>query len=174
MKRQCRTKEQAVEFALNRSKSVKNSGCILWPKPDEQGYCRLFVDGKKGVRMHRIVYELEKGAIPEGLVIDHLCRNRACINVEHLEAVSPATNALRGFGAPALNARKIKCNKGHIYEEVGLVKADKGGRRCVACAKIARKKYKSKPSSKEKNNIAQRIRRAKEKEMSGCKNDTVL
>src|SRR6202030_118623 len=68
-----------------------NSGCWLW-----LGACNEFGYGKFGkVKAHRFSYEREKGPIPDGLEIDHLCRNKSCVNPDHLEAVTHGENRRR-------------------------------------------------------------------------------
>jgi len=68
--------------------------CWVWTGALANGYGHLTVDGKN-TPSHRFAYELHHGPIPEGMHIDHLCRNRACCNPEHLEPVSPQINKLR-------------------------------------------------------------------------------
>lgn len=62
---------------------------------------------------HRVSYKMHVGDIPEGLVIDHLCRNRACVNPGHLEVVTNKVNLARGCGIAAKNAKKEQCKEGH-------------------------------------------------------------
>ena len=62
---------------------------------------------------HRLVYQTLVGEIPEGFVLDHLCRNPPCCNPAHLEPVTDYENIMRGVGLGALNARKTTCAKGH-------------------------------------------------------------
>jgi hypothetical protein len=82
---------------------------------------------------HRVAYEIYRGPIPEGLVLDHLCRNRQCVNPSHLEAVENRTNILRGTGFAAHHARKSHCPQGHEYGTENTY-LDKGGmRHCRAC-----------------------------------------
>ena len=87
-------------------------------------------------KAHRVVYELLVGPIPEGLQLDHLCRNRACVNPDHLEPVTNRENSLRGFGAAAMNARKATCPRGHVLAGRNLVqcRAKNGSRECRICA----------------------------------------
>jgi endogenous inhibitor of DNA gyrase (YacG/DUF329 family) len=69
--------------------------CWLWEGCTRGGYGRLKIDGKMS-EAHRASYEYHVGKIPEGLVLDHLCRNRSCINPAHLEPVTTAENIRRG------------------------------------------------------------------------------
>jgi hypothetical protein len=87
------------------------------------GYGRLRIGGRTaGVGYaHRAVYELLRGNIPVGLQLDHLCRNRACANPLHLEAVSQRENLLRGAGVCALNAHKTVCKRGHAFDDANTV-----------------------------------------------------
>ena len=66
---------------------------------------------------HRVAYEFLIGGIPDGLTLDHLCRNRKCVNPEHLEPVSMRENILRGKGVASLNAKKTQCKNGHVFDE---------------------------------------------------------
>jgi hypothetical protein len=92
----------------------QDSGCWEWTACKiKTGYGR--VQMKEGPKLaHRIIYELLVGPIPEGLTLDHLCRNRSCVNPSHLEPVTMRENCLRGTGPTAINARKTHCIRGHI------------------------------------------------------------
>src|SRR5438445_7913613 len=97
------------------SASPNESGCLVWGgSVSSNGYGAVYLQGRR-YRAHRLAYELRKGIIPAGKQLDHLCRNRLCINPEHLEAVTQKENILRGQGAPAKNARKTHCPQGHPY-----------------------------------------------------------
>jgi hypothetical protein len=106
-------------------------GACVPPPPtawdNRNGYYRLTVDGWR-VYAHRHAYEQARGSVPDGLVLDHLCRNRWCCNPDHLEPVTNEENIRRGVSPPAANARKVCCPAGHEYE----VQAD-GTRRCTVC-----------------------------------------
>lgn len=94
-------------------------------------------------RAHRRSYETFKGPIPEGLTIDHLCRETLCINPDHLEAVTRQENSRRGNCASAVHARMKVCVKGHEFVKVG------GRRQCYECQRENKKIYYRKPGIKE-------------------------
>lgn len=86
----------------------------------------------------RHAWELMHGPMPEGLEPDHLCRNRACVNPDHLEPVSHRENVLRGESPTAKNARKTHCKLGHEFtEENTYITPSTGGRNCRTCLGVA-------------------------------------
>lgn len=122
-----------------------NSGCWLWTAgTDPKGYGD-FWSGTNSIRAHRFAYELYKGPIPDGLVLDHLCRVPCCVNPDHLEAVTHRENILRGIGPSAHNAKKTHCIYGHPFTEdnTSIWNTKLGpARRCKECDRqSARRKY---------------------------------
>jgi len=121
-------------------------GCIEWTGfIDRYGYGQFRPAGGRAsgkVGAHRWSYEHFVGPIPKGLQLDHLCRNRACVNPSHLEPVTPRENVMRGEGPASVNARKTRCDKGHPLtgENVGI-HGTTGNRYCRACRKAAAAAY---------------------------------
>jgi hypothetical protein len=112
---------------------AKADGCWKWTGPHQRVGYAMF---GKGVA-HRTAYELAVGPIPLGYELDHLCRNRGCVNPAHLEPVSRRENIMRSANFAAVNARKTHCPKGHPYAGANLHVASSGDRRCVICKAAA-------------------------------------
>lgn len=121
-----------LRFFEKVSKIDNATGCWSWKGAiDAHGYGSFVVEGLTQ-KAHRVSYEMAKGEIAEGLVIDHICKNNACVNPEHLRAISRIENVMIGDGPTAINARKTHCNKGHELKGKNL-KVYKGKRYCQKC-----------------------------------------
>lgn len=108
-----------------------NSGCWIWMGTVSNNYGVY-----RSERAHRVVYKALSGPIPDGLVLDHLCRNTFCVNPSHLEPVTPRENVLRGIGPAAINAAKTYCSKGHPLNSENTYSSVWNGfhlRKCKVC-----------------------------------------
>jgi hypothetical protein len=113
------------------AKVTKTEGCWLFTGQIDRGGYGLFWYEDRLRGAHRVSYELYVGPIPDGLHLDHLCRNRACVNPAHLEPVTNRENTLRGI---LPNKLKTHCKWGHPYSEENTWTDPKTGwRQCRTC-----------------------------------------
>jgi hypothetical protein len=114
-----------------------NSGCWIWMGGLGGGdYGAFYLDGRN-VTAHRLSYEMHKGKIADGLVLDHLCRIRCCVNPDHLEAVTQKDNVGRGILAETQRATRnslTHCKHGHFFSEENSLFDSRGRRRCRVCS----------------------------------------
>lgn len=112
---------------------LDDSGCWIWTAGTRSTGYGHYWTGERDVSSHRHAYEHLVGSIPEGLVIDHLCRNRLCCNPAHMEPVTNRENVRRGAAAVVLNTGR--CKHGHeMTPENTYVRKD-GWTNCRACGR---------------------------------------
>lgn len=120
------------------------SGCWDWMGAcDSHGYGNFGYRGRT-IGAHRYSYETLVGVIPDGLEIDHLCRNARCVNPTHMEAVTRSENVRRGL-LPSIirqwQLAKTHCPKGHPYNECNTYISPSGDRSCRTCKLEANRRY---------------------------------
>jgi hypothetical protein len=115
--------------------------CWIWQGAKINSGYGIFTDEYgKTVTAHRWSYQYFKGAIPEGCVVDHICRNPACVYPQHLQAISQSDNIKRSLLVKQRSAR-THCKNGHEFtpENTKYVKGQRG-RRCAKCLYISKLK----------------------------------
>jgi hypothetical protein len=118
---------------------IKTDDCWLWTHPREDGYGRTQI-GWTRKRAHVWAWEDARGPVPAGMVLDHLCRVRNCVNPDHLRVVTSAENT-HAPGSQAIakaHAERTHCPHGHPYDAANT-RIDRGKRRCRTCLNAARR-----------------------------------
>lgn len=112
-------------------------GCWIFTGSKPSGYGRIAAGGRGNgpLQAHRVAYEIVVGKIPDGLVLDHLCRNPACVRPDHLEPVTNAENVRRGLRGRLTTA----CPQGHAYtpENTYVYRGHRYCRRCRGATRFA-------------------------------------
>lgn len=136
-------------------RSDLNGPCKIFRGHKTNGYGQTTANGKKHVPVHRYVWEQANGPIPDKMDIDHQCRNRACINVDHLRVVTRQVNITENIVGAAWQKQKAKthCHRGHEFTEENTL-IDRGHRICKAC----KKKWES--DRKERRRAKARVKQA--------------
>lgn len=135
---EAKKQQEPIEIASRFWSHTKSglNGCIEWTAYiSPVGYGRVKYMGRFS-QAHRIAYILTHGSIPDGLVLDHLCRNRCCVNPCHLEPVTDQINFIRGMAPGAIAIRENGCKRGHEYTPENTKFKTNGGRICVFCARV--------------------------------------
>ena len=115
------------------SPATDGSGCLLWTGcTGGQGYGWFRLSGR-AQPAHRVAYEHFVETIPDGLTLDHLCRNRLCVNWLHVEPVTRGENVMRGVGFAPANAAKTHCVHNHEYTPENTYRTREGWRMCRTC-----------------------------------------
>src|SRR6266702_1856340 len=135
--------QEAAPLALFGTSDLAAPCWIATRKPNKAGYVYVVVDGKS-LRAHRYVWEQMRGPIPEGMELDHLCRENRRVNPQHVEPVTHGENCRRG--TRGRNQRsKNHCPYGHEYTDANTYR-DSKGRQCRACR--TRRDIERRPSRK--------------------------
>lgn len=130
----------------------------FWPKVEPTGFCWIWKgslgrhghgyfnlgadENRRGVAAHKFAYETLVGIVPDGLELDHLCRNPPCVNPDHLEPVTHAENLRRGFAPSNVINRRQVCGEGHDISKPEQVYVTKSGRRtCKKCTARRQREY---------------------------------
>lgn len=127
--------ERALSLVVYGDTPIYGDPCWVYTGyRNHKGYGWIRAGSRGKASVHRVVYEALVGPIPDGLLLDHLCRVRSCCNPAHLEPVTQWENTRRGVSFSATNAAKTRCPQGHEYDAVNTyVHVRTNRRHCRAC-----------------------------------------
>lgn len=111
------------------------------------GYTKIGLGGKTYLT-HRVSYEAHIGPIPDGMQLDHLCRQRACCNPDHLEPVTCRENLVRGVTIIAAQVSATHCLKGHPFDATNTRMTNLGKRVCRTCDRARASQYRERRQSR--------------------------
>lgn len=123
---------------LDKVRVDPESGCWNWTAAVSATYGQFWLEGRQWLA-HRASYVLHGGEIPDGLQLDHLCRNRICVNPEHLEARVNQERA--GMPVARFQRSKTHCKRGHAYDAENTHVTSQGFRQCRACGRANQARY---------------------------------
>lgn len=133
------TIDHVLERLVIREPHSLETGCWDYPTNiNSHGYARISLGVGRAARAHRFVYEHFKGVIPDGMHLHHLCGNRRCCNINHLQPIAPSMHPLIGDTFCAREARQTHCKRGHPFDGPNTIRTATGGRNCRACARERR------------------------------------
>jgi hypothetical protein len=129
---------------------ITGSECWEWTKTfDGKGYGVIYDDSRprRPMRAHRYGYTLATGDLAVGMDIDHICRNKKCVNPEHLEAVTHKENVLRGLAPNILAHHQNVCKRGHEMNDQNTYYRRNGTRQCRVCHRLEMRGYEARRTS---------------------------
>ena len=138
-------------------------GCWEWTGSASQSGHGITSVGAYHSAVYRILYEMDRGAIPDGLHCDHLCCNPSCCNPWHLEVVTPQENSRR-YASRQTSNRPDRCRRGHLYAEVGAVVCYRGTRSCKECIRQSYHNRMSTPEGRARIRTQKRLKRARRRD----------
>jgi hypothetical protein len=133
-------------FPANPAAEKALGECLVWTGArSTAGYGQKRVNGKLEY-VHRLAAQERFGPIPEGMQVDHLCRNRACYNPYHLEIVTCQENVRRGNAGQHKKALLLRdcCNRGHALTTENIRLTSSGARECRTCRNEWQRQYRRK------------------------------
>lgn len=133
------------EYVIRFLEKIKFSwSCWEWTGGQNgKGYGQFRTPTKSSAKAHRVAYEYFVGPIEDGMVLDHLCRNRCCVRPDHLEPVTSAENTRRGMSGKydRSHLRPVECIRGHAFEGENLIISKDGSYRCRECKNMRAREY---------------------------------